>query len=74
MKWPQQWTAQANVLGQTRGYRHFRVLGECGKGKERRLALEAVLNRAFRLEVPLVQLRDRSLWQPGWQSLSRPAS
>ncbi|MGA0385606.1 MAG: TIGR02450 family Trp-rich protein, partial [Vulcanococcus sp.] len=74
MKWPQQWTAQANVLGQTRGYRHFRVLGESGKGKERRLALEAVLNRAFRLEVPLVQLRDRSLWQPGWQSLSRPAS
>ena len=74
MKWPQQWTAQANVLGQTRGYRHFRVLGECGKGKERRLALEAVLDRTFRLEVPLVQLRDRSLWQPGWQSLSRPAS
>ena len=74
MKRPQQWTAQAAVLGLSRGYRHFRVLGEQGKGSNRVFEIEAVLNRAVRLLVPLQQLKDRSLWQPGWQSLRSPAS
>jgi phosphoribosylformimino-5-aminoimidazole carboxamide ribotide isomerase len=73
MKLPQQWTAQASALGLSRGYRHFRVLGEQGKGASRAAQLEAVLDRGFRLLVPLQQLRNRSLWQPGWQSFKQPA-
>ncbi|MFM6306944.1 MAG: hypothetical protein ACKPGB_01475, partial [Dolichospermum sp.] len=32
MKLPQQWTAQSAALALSRGYRHFRVVGEQGKG------------------------------------------
>jgi len=36
--------------------------------------LAALLDPGFRLLVPLRELRDRRLWQPGWQSLpARPA-
>ncbi|MBM5790588.1 MAG: 1-(5-phosphoribosyl)-5-[(5-phosphoribosylamino)methylideneamino]imidazole-4-carboxamide isomerase [Cyanobacteria bacterium M_surface_10_m1_298] len=73
MKLPQQWTAQSAALALSRGYRHFRVVGEQGKGPSRALEIEAILNRAVRLVVPLQHLRDRGLWQPGWQSLSTPA-
>jgi phosphoribosylformimino-5-aminoimidazole carboxamide ribotide isomerase len=74
MKLPQRWTAQPSSLGLTQGYRHFQLLGEQGKGADRAARLEAVLDRQCRLLVPLRQLKDRSLWQPGWQSLSRPAA
>ena len=74
MKLPQRWTAQPGNLTLTQGYRHFQLLGEQGKGADRAARLEAVLDRQCRLLVPLHQLRDRGLWQPGWQSLSRPAA
>jgi hypothetical protein len=33
------------------------------------LELQAVLDPGYRLLVPLVELRDRHAWQPGWQRL-----
>jgi phosphoribosylformimino-5-aminoimidazole carboxamide ribotide isomerase len=66
------WTAQPASLGASRGYRHFRLIGERGRGRERAVELAAVLQGSFRLVVPIQQLRDRQLWQPGWQSLRRP--
>ena len=74
MRLPQRWTAQPVLSKRTQGYRHFQLLGEQGKGADRAARLEAVLERSYRLLVPLQELRDRSLWQPGWQSLSRPAA
>ena len=73
MKLPQRWTAQPASLGISGGYRHFQLLGEQGKGPERAARLEAVLERGVRLVVPLRQLRDRRLWQPGWESLRATA-
>jgi phosphoribosylformimino-5-aminoimidazole carboxamide ribotide isomerase len=70
---PLHWTAQAPILQVSGGYRHFALLGQRGKGHDRCVELEAVLERSVRLLVPLQELRDRSLWQPGWQSLRRPA-
>jgi phosphoribosylformimino-5-aminoimidazole carboxamide ribotide isomerase len=63
------YTAQPAALATTGGYRHFSLLGERGKGKGRTAELQAVLNRGFRLLVPLQELRRQELWQPGWQQL-----
>jgi phosphoribosylformimino-5-aminoimidazole carboxamide ribotide isomerase len=63
------YTAQPDVLARTGGYRHFRLLGSCGRGRQRAVELAAVLDPAVRLRVPLAELRDRQLWQPGWQQL-----
>jgi phosphoribosylformimino-5-aminoimidazole carboxamide ribotide isomerase len=63
------YTAQSGALAATRGYRHFRLVGERGRGRERRVELAAVLEPGFRLLVPLQELRRRQLWQPGWQQL-----
>lgn len=67
------YTAQAAALASSGGYRHFRRVGERGRGPQRCLELAAVLDPAFRLLVPLRELRNRQLWQPGWQQLPRPA-
>lgn len=64
------WTAQPPALETTGGYRHFRLLGHRGRGGERAVELEAVLEKGFRVLVPLAELRDRRLWQPGWQRLA----
>jgi len=64
------WTAQPASLEQSGGYRHFAVLGQRGRGAERQVELQAVLQRSFRLLVPLRELKDRRLWQPGWQPLA----
>ena len=63
------YTAQPALLGQTQGYRHFALLGERGQGAERAAELQAVLAPDYRLVVPLLELRNRQLWQPGWQPL-----
>ena len=63
------YTAQPALLGQTQGYRHFALLGERGQGAERAAELQAVLAPDYRLVVPLAELRNRQLWQPGWQQL-----
>ena len=66
------YTAQPALLGQTQGYRHFALLGERGQGAERAAELQAVLAPDYRLVVTLLELRNRQLWQPGWQPLPRP--
>ena len=72
MRLSSHWTAQPPVLVSTGGYRHFSCLGQRGKGTDKALELEAVLNRNFRIVVAVKELRQRCLWQPGWQLLSRP--
>lgn len=66
------YTAQVAVLHRSGGYRHFALLGERGKGADRAVELQAVLDGSCRLIVPLRDLRDRQLWQPGWQQLPPP--
>ena len=73
-KLPLNWTAQAAALADTAGLRHFRLLGEQSKGAARAVRLQAVLDGEVRLLVPLHRLRDRGLWQPGWQQLPAPAA
>lgn len=68
------YTAQPAARAHCGGYRHFRLLGErrlglAGQPGQRAVELAAVLDPAFRLVVPLPELRDRQLWQPGWQSV-----
>ena len=65
----QAFTAQPAASRAAGGYRHFSVLGLRGKGADRQAELEAVLDRRVRPLVPLRELRDRRLWQPGWQQL-----
>jgi len=67
----QAFTAQPLTARALQGLRHFQVLGLRGRGPGRAAELQAVLDRNLRPLVPLRQLRDRQLWQPGWQSLRR---
>lgn len=69
---PPHWTAQAAALSESGGHRHFRLLGARGRGSERAIELSALLDPAFRLVVPLKQLRDQRHWLPGWQQLPQP--
>lgn len=76
IKLPAAWTAQLERSQRSDGYRHFAVLGQRGRGRERTLELQAVLDPGYRLLVPPGELRDRDAWQPGWQRLpqeQRPA-
>ncbi|MEA5443050.1 TIGR02450 family Trp-rich protein [Cyanobium gracile] len=76
IKLPAAWTAQPERAQRSGGYRHFAVLGQRGRGRERTVELQAVLDPGYRLLVPLGELRDRDAWQPGWQQLpqeQRPA-
>ena len=71
IKLPAAWTAQPERAHRSGGYRHFAVLGQRGRGRERSVELVAVLDRGFRLLVPLGELRDPNAWLPGWQRLPR---
>jgi len=62
---PQAWTS-TNLR---EGYRHFRLVLEGGRGQERWVELQALLQRATRLRVSVSELKDRSQWQSGWQPL-----
>ncbi|SBO42035.1 1-(5-phosphoribosyl)-5-[(5-phosphoribosylamino)methylideneamino] imidazole-4-carboxamide isomerase [Cyanobium sp. NIES-981] len=72
MRLSRAYTAQAGMLERSGGYRHFALVGERGRRGARAAELAAVLDPGLRLLVPLPQLRDRRLWQPGWQQLRRP--
>ena len=69
IKLPDAWTAQPERAERSGGFRHFAVLGQRGRGRERIVELQAVLDPGYRLLVPLGELRDRDAWQPGWQRL-----
>jgi tryptophan-rich hypothetical protein len=69
MKLSAAWTCQPARAAGCGGYRHFAVLGQRGRGRERSVELQAVLDPGYRLLVPMGELRDRAAWLPGWQRL-----
>ncbi|AZB72944.1 TIGR02450 family Trp-rich protein [Synechococcus elongatus] len=65
-----QWTAQQKTLG----WRHFRVVTRKNQGKLVFAELVAACDEQVRLWVNAESLRDRDLWQPGWQPLQAIAA
>lgn len=65
-----QWTAQQATLG----WRHFRVVTRKNQGKLVFAELVAACDEQVRLWVNAESLRDRDLWQPGWQPLQAIAA
>lgn len=59
------WTSQSPVMG----YRHFRLVLQGGKGRERWVELEAVLESGQRCRVAWSELCDPAQWSSGWQQL-----
>ena len=51
------------------GYRHFRLVLQGGKGRERWVELEAVLDAHTRQRVAWRELCDSTLWSSGWQQI-----
>ena len=62
-KLAQHWTSSEPQ----QGFRHFRVVGQGGRGAERWVELVAVLDATQRLQLPLRDLRDPALWSSGLQ-------
>ncbi len=60
------WTAQQPTLG----WRHFQVVNRKNQGRWVFAELVASCDREARLWINARQLRDRDLWQPGWQTLA----
>ena len=56
------------------GFRHFRVVAQRGRGAERRIELQALLEPGFRLTQTAGQLGDASLWRSGWGSVVTPGA
>ena len=59
------WTSQAPVGG----YRHFQLVLQGGRGDQRWVELAAVLAPDHRERVLWRDLKDRSRWISGWQSI-----
>ncbi|WP_416666753.1 TIGR02450 family Trp-rich protein [Egbenema bharatensis] len=59
------WTAQQPVLG----WRHFQVVSRKNQGQWVFAELVAACDPAVRFWVNAQQLKKRSLWLAGWQSL-----
>ena len=66
------YTAQPAALARSGGFRHFRLVGERGRGRQRSVELAAVLDGSFRLLLTRAELANRELWQPGWHPLPPP--
>ena len=62
-KLAQHWTSSEPQ----QGFRHFRVVGQGGRGAERWVELVAVLDATQRLRLLLRDLRDPALWSSGLQ-------
>jgi len=62
-KLAQNWTSSESQLG----FRHFRVIGQGGRGRGRWVELVAVLDPATRLRIPLCDLRHPARWRSGFQ-------
>ena len=62
-KLAQHWTSSEPQ----QGFRHFRVVGQGGRGAERWVEFVAVLDASQRLRLPLRDLRDPALWSSGLQ-------
>ncbi len=55
---------------QTWGWRHFQVVNRKNEGKWVFAEMVASCDDKVRFWLNANQLKDRSLWQPGWQSLA----
>ena len=62
------WTAQQTTLG----WRHFQVVNRKNQGVWVFAEMEAACDPSVRFWVNARQLKERALWQPGWQPLQRP--
>ena len=51
------------------GYRHFQVILQGGKGVERWVELEAVLNSSVRRRIAWSELKNQDCWASGWKQL-----
>ena len=61
MKMPQHWTSSEAQ----RGFRHFRVVGQGGRGQKRWVELASVLDPTQRLRLSLQDLHDPLQWRSG---------
>jgi tryptophan-rich hypothetical protein len=59
------WTARQNTLG----WRHFQVVNRQNQGQWVFAEMVASCDPSARFWVNAKQLKDRSLWQAGWQTL-----
>ncbi|NEO87264.1 MAG: TIGR02450 family Trp-rich protein [Spirulina sp. SIO3F2] len=60
------WTAQQTTFG----WRHFRVINRKNEGKWVFAELVSACDDSVRFWLNARQLRDRTLWQAGWQTLT----
>ncbi len=51
------------------GYRHFRLVMQGGRGSQRWVELEAVLDAGTRIRVAWLDLNDRTQWHSGWRQI-----
>ena len=63
MKLSAAWTCQPARAAGCGGYRHFALLGLRGRGRERTLELQAVLDPTFRLLVWAIDGNGNHLWE-----------
>ena len=56
------------------GWRHFQVVNRCHQGQWIFAELVACCDPTVRFWVNAQQLKDRSLWRPGWQPLAEISS
>lgn len=61
------WTAKQK----TWGWRHFQVVNRRNEGKWVFAEMTASCDPAVRFWLNAQQLKDYSLWQPGWQTLEK---
>jgi tryptophan-rich hypothetical protein len=59
------WTAKQKTMG----WRHFRVVNRRDSGKWVFAEMVASCDAKVRFWINAKQLKDRSLWQAGWQTL-----
>lgn len=64
------WTAQQT----TWGWRHFQVVNRKNQGQWVFAEMVAACDASVRFWLNAQQLKDRSLWQAGWQSLQEMQS
>ncbi len=63
------WTARQKTLG----WRHFQVVNRKQEGRWLFAELVASCDRQTRFWINAQQLKERDLWQPGWQPLPQPS-
>ena len=61
----QAWTS----VNPQQGFRHFQVMLQGGKGEERWVELEAVLDSKVRRRIAWSELKNRKYWASGWKQL-----